>query len=250
MKRREFLSYTSGAALAASLSRVDQALALDSTPVGWRTFEVTTHVEVLKPSGATRVWLPAALLGETPFQRTLANDFKAEGGTAKLVEQKADALGIVVADFPTEAKPAVTLTSRIATKNYEVDLSKPSGVWRRAILRANTSCDRRNCCRRMELSKQRRMRLPPAVKRTLKKHAPSTNGLWKTHFGIPKPVGAAPATFATCWRPKISEASAQISMHFTLVLRERLGCQLAMSTASGSPNRNLATKVSVLPLRT
>jgi transglutaminase-like putative cysteine protease len=128
MKRREFLSYTSGAALAASLSRVDQALALDSTPVGWRTFEVTTHVEVLKPSGATRVWLPAALLGETPFQRTLANDFKAEGGTAKLVEQKADALGIVVADFPTEAKPAVTLTSRIATKNYEVDLSKPSRV--------------------------------------------------------------------------------------------------------------------------
>ena len=93
-------------------------------PVVWRTFEVTTRVEVLKPSGATRVWLPAALLA--PFQRTLANDFKAEGGTAELVENKADVLGIVVAEFPAGVKPAVTLTSRIITRDYEVDLSKPS----------------------------------------------------------------------------------------------------------------------------
>ena len=93
-------------------------------PVVWRTFEVTTRVEVLKPSGTTRVWLPAALLA--PFQRTLANDFKAEGGTAELVENKADVLGIVVAEFPAGVKPAVTLTSRITTRNYEVDLSKPT----------------------------------------------------------------------------------------------------------------------------
>jgi len=105
---------------------MDQAFALDPTPVVWRTFEVTTRVEVLKPSGTTRVWLPAALLGATPFQRTLANDFKAEGGTAELVENKADVLGIVVAEFPAGVKPAVTLTSRITTRNYEVDLSKPS----------------------------------------------------------------------------------------------------------------------------
>jgi|SRR6516164_9291503 hypothetical protein len=93
-------------------------------PVVWRTFEVTTRVEVLKPSGTTRVWLPAALLA--PFQRTLANDFKAEGGTAELVENKADVLGIVVGEFPAGVKPGVTLTSRITTRNYEVDLSKPS----------------------------------------------------------------------------------------------------------------------------
>jgi len=126
MNRREFLTYTSGAVVGASLSRMDQAFALDPMPVVWRTFEVTTRVEVLKPSGATRVWLPAALLGATPYQRTLANDFKAEGGTAELVENKADVLGIVVAEFPAGVKPAVTLTSRIITRDYEVDLSKPS----------------------------------------------------------------------------------------------------------------------------
>jgi transglutaminase-like putative cysteine protease len=126
MNRREFLTYTSGAALASSLARAGKALALDSMPAGWRTFDVTTRVEVLHPSGITRVWLPAALLGETPFQRTLANDFKAEGGTVELVEGKAaDSLGIVVAEFPAGVPPAVTLTSRVATKNYQVDLSKP-----------------------------------------------------------------------------------------------------------------------------
>ena len=125
MNRREFLAYASGAAAGASLSRVDRAFAGGPSPTLWRTFQVTTSVEVLKPSGTTRVWLPAAMLGETPFQRTLANDFRADGGTANLVEINAEALGIVAAEFPAGVKPSLTLTSRIATKNYEVDLSKP-----------------------------------------------------------------------------------------------------------------------------
>ena len=66
----------------------------------WRTFEVTTRVEVLKPSGTTRVWLPAALLRDTTFQKTLANDFRAEGGTVELVRSDAHSLGIVSATFP------------------------------------------------------------------------------------------------------------------------------------------------------
>lgn len=126
MKRREFLAYTSGAVVGVALSGVDQTFAMDSSAADWRTFEVTTRVEVLKPSGATRVWLPAALLGATAFQRTLANDFKGEGGKVKLVENSADALGIVMAEFPAGVKPQVTLASRIATKNYAVDLSKPN----------------------------------------------------------------------------------------------------------------------------
>lgn len=125
MNRREFLAYA-GAAAGTALSGVDHAFAQEPLPTGWRTFEVTTRAEVLKPSGTARVWLPAALLGETPFQKTLRNEFKAEGAKAKLVEDKADALGIVVAEFPAGMKPTVTLISRIATKNYAVDLSKPN----------------------------------------------------------------------------------------------------------------------------
>jgi transglutaminase-like putative cysteine protease len=126
VKRREFITYASGAAVAAALPKMEHALADEPAGGGWRTFEVTTRVEVLKPSGPTRVWLPTALLIETPFQRTLANEYKAEGGSAKLTKDSSDALGIVAAEFPAGTKPQVTLTSRIRTKNYTVDLSRPN----------------------------------------------------------------------------------------------------------------------------
>ena len=89
----------------------------------WRTFEVTTHVEVLKPSGRTLIWVPAALDSRSPYQRTLANTFKCDGGSAKVVENKPDALRIVAADFPAGAQPVLTVTSRIATRDWAVDLS-------------------------------------------------------------------------------------------------------------------------------
>jgi transglutaminase-like putative cysteine protease len=94
----------------------------------WRTFEVTTRIEILKPSGGTRVWLPAALVSRAPFQRTLSNAFNAEAGTAKIVESKADSIGIVTAEFPAGVKPVLTMTSRVATSDYAVDLSAPGKV--------------------------------------------------------------------------------------------------------------------------
>jgi transglutaminase-like putative cysteine protease len=81
-------------------------------------------VQILKTSGPARVWLPAALAGETPYQKTFANTFDAEGGTAKLIESKPDGLAMVVAEFPAGTKPVLTLKSQIATRNYTVDLSK------------------------------------------------------------------------------------------------------------------------------
>jgi len=126
MKRRDFFAYVSGAGISAALFKVDWMLAQGLASADWRTFEVTTRVEVLKPSGTTRIWVPAALIAATPFQKTLANDFKVEEGTAKLVQSNPDALGIIAAEFPAGAKPVVALTSKIATKNYTVDLSKPS----------------------------------------------------------------------------------------------------------------------------
>ena len=95
----------------------------DTAPGRWRTFEVTTHVEVLRPLGTTRVWVPAALVSATPFQKTLSNSFRSEGNTAKITESKTDALGIVVAEFPAGVKPILTVTSRVATQNCAVDLS-------------------------------------------------------------------------------------------------------------------------------
>jgi transglutaminase-like putative cysteine protease len=125
MYRREFLR--SSAIFSAHLAlpwRSDLCEQV-TTRNEWRTFEVTTRVEVLKPSGATRIWVPAALISATPFQKTLTNTFNAYGGTAKLIESKADALGIVAAEFSAGVKPMLTVTSRVSTRNYAVELSAP-----------------------------------------------------------------------------------------------------------------------------
>ena len=72
------------------------------------------------------MWLPAALIGKTPFQKTLSNQFQRRGRRrAGLSKSKADGLGIVAAEFPAGVKPVLTLTSRVATRNYAVDLSAP-----------------------------------------------------------------------------------------------------------------------------
>jgi transglutaminase-like putative cysteine protease len=90
---------------------------------GWRTFEVTTRVEVLKPSGTTHVWLPAPLIVDTPYQRTLSSTIKCEGGAAKTFKTRTEALGVVAAEFPPGVMPTIAVTSRVATRNWAVDFS-------------------------------------------------------------------------------------------------------------------------------
>jgi len=123
MKRREFLRSAGIVSAGLALPQVKYLFAREANSGSWRTFEVTTHVEVLKPSGTTRIWVPAALLNPTPFQKTLSNAFTAEGGSAKLYRDKADSMGIIAAEFPAGTKPVLTVTSRVATQNIAVDLS-------------------------------------------------------------------------------------------------------------------------------
>src|SRR5450432_2528511 len=129
MNRRNFIQST-GAICAGLAVTKSMPVFADALPagIGWRTFEVTARVEVLKTSGVTHIWLPSALNRDTPFQRTHSNKFRAEGGSAKLTEDKPNALGIVSATYPANAKPVLTLTSQVSLKNYAVDLSAPAKV--------------------------------------------------------------------------------------------------------------------------
>jgi hypothetical protein len=123
VKRRDFLRSAGAVSACAAFSKAEGA-----TAGNWRTFEVTTRVEILQAAEATRVWLPAALISETPFQKMLSNSFSAGGGTAGIVEGKADGLGIIAAEFPAGVKPVLTLTSRVTTKDYAIDLSVPGNA--------------------------------------------------------------------------------------------------------------------------
>ena len=120
MDRRDFLQSVGslGGVLVSSHPR--QLLGAEA---GWRTFAVTTRVQILKPSGTTRVWLPAPLIRRTPYQRTLANTVRCENGVARMVVDTNARLAMVIAKFRPGVEPILTVTSRVATRDWTVDLT-------------------------------------------------------------------------------------------------------------------------------
>jgi transglutaminase-like putative cysteine protease len=126
--RRDFLRAAGVAPAIFAFSKSQSALAQSAKSGGWRTFEVTTLVEVLKPSGVTRLWAPLALGEDSPYQRTLSNTFKGEGGAVRTFENRADALKMIYAEFPAGARPVLTVTSRIATRDRAVNLAGPAAA--------------------------------------------------------------------------------------------------------------------------
>src|SRR6188768_1379458 len=129
MDRRDFLRITGIASTSIMYPTLaPPAFAQSTTGENWRVYEVTTQVEVLKPLGITRVWVPTPLTQDTPFHKTLGNEFKAEGGTSGIVVEGNYGAGMVWAEWADGAKPILTHTSRFATRDFAVDLSKPGNA--------------------------------------------------------------------------------------------------------------------------
>jgi transglutaminase-like putative cysteine protease len=125
MNRRQFLhSSVAVSALTVVSGKLPFARAATENGI-WRTFEVTTQVEVLKPEGITRVWVPTPLTADTPYQKPLGNTWKAEGGTIASQADPKYGAGILSAEWPAGHKPLLTLTSRFATRDIAVDLGAP-----------------------------------------------------------------------------------------------------------------------------
>jgi transglutaminase-like putative cysteine protease len=123
MNRRDFLRANSSICAGWALSRAVPALANTPSAGEWRTFEVVTKVELLKPDSISHIWLPAPLIRKTPYQNTISTRFEAKGGTATLSKDKQSALGIVSAMYAANVMPTLSMTSRVELKNYAVDLS-------------------------------------------------------------------------------------------------------------------------------
>jgi transglutaminase-like putative cysteine protease len=127
MQRRDFLRYTGLASAGVAFpSLIPSAFAAYSDK--WRTYEVTTRVEVLKPAGVTRVWLPTPLTTDTAYLKSLGNTQEAEGGTSALVTEGKYGAGIAWAEWEPNVKPVLVLTSKFSTRDIAVDFSKPGSV--------------------------------------------------------------------------------------------------------------------------
>lgn len=126
INRRTFLERAGLFAGLLGASPTTPANAQTIATAGWRTFRVTTQIEVLKPAGITRVWTPAALVKNTPFQELVRNTFQCETGKARIV-RSANGFKLISAEFPAGVKPALSVTSEVKTRNWAVNLGASHG---------------------------------------------------------------------------------------------------------------------------
>src|SRR4029079_2505995 len=89
-----------------------------------RIFEIITRIEILQPSGPTRVWVPTPL-AVAPYQETLGDTYHlGEDGRSVMVEN--EDVDMLVAEWPAGAAPLLTLTSRVATMGHAANLAGPT----------------------------------------------------------------------------------------------------------------------------
>src|SRR6266487_7166725 len=125
MDRRAFLKTSAILSTAAALPKLSFAQsAFDPRPTDkWRSFEVTTRVEIVFPEGTTRVWLPVPSV-DSGYQKTIDNAWSGNAQVAKLMHDGKYGAGMLYAEWPTaEKNPLVELYSRFATRDRAVDLS-------------------------------------------------------------------------------------------------------------------------------
>ncbi|WP_296895706.1 transglutaminase-like domain-containing protein [Thiobacillus sp.] len=125
MQRRDFLM-TSAAMAAGVVWPASQAMAaFDPSPdAGWRTFEVTHRVEVLKPHGATRVWLPLPSMQEQDWIRPMGNLWQGDADRAQLLRDRKRGVDMLYGEWAPEKKPVLEVTSRFATRDRAIDLAR------------------------------------------------------------------------------------------------------------------------------
>ena len=130
MDRREFLKQgltaSAGLALAGMPRFAGWAYADD--PIKWRTFEVTTLIEVKDAVGGVRTWVPVPLTTATNYFKREPDTWSGNFKSARVVQYDKYGTGMVFAEWaPTEKAPQIGVKSRFMTRDRAIDVnSKPT----------------------------------------------------------------------------------------------------------------------------
>ena len=121
MNRRTFLQSSVATAVLQSLPW--QAARAQS---GWRSFEITTRVEIRDAFGVARAWVPLPLEGDTDWQKAIGDSWTGNARTARIVHDGKYGLGLLYAEWgDKEMNPAVEVTSRFMTRDRAIDFASP-----------------------------------------------------------------------------------------------------------------------------
>ncbi|HMK14746.1 MAG TPA: transglutaminase domain-containing protein, partial [Burkholderiales bacterium] len=129
MNRRHFISasaaFSTLAAIPSLARQASAAMLSEAQQAGWRTFEITTEVE-LKAGGRPRLWLPVPFNQDTEYQRLISNEWKGNTDRAGIYRDDVYGAPVFYAEWDDKtAAPRVRLVSQFATRDRSVDFMRP-----------------------------------------------------------------------------------------------------------------------------
>jgi transglutaminase-like putative cysteine protease len=127
MERRTFLKSVGASSAVALLAGPKVIRLAEAQPMGgWRTFEVTSRIEVAEPSGVTRAWVPLPLAAQTDYHKPLGNTWTGNAAVAKVFRDPRYGAEFLYAEWPAgEKAPLVEVVSKISTRDRQVDPGGP-----------------------------------------------------------------------------------------------------------------------------
>ena len=130
MNRRQILK--AGGALAAATALPDMASAQATfapAPGAWRNFQTVTRLEIAKPAGQVQAWIPLPAFSADDWFKPAGSTWTTNAKTAEIKrDAKYEAEMLHVVWSADETAPVVEVTSKFATRDRAVDLSKPGNV--------------------------------------------------------------------------------------------------------------------------
>ncbi|MDD2882900.1 MAG: transglutaminase domain-containing protein [Rhodoferax sp.] len=133
LARRQFIQKSTLALAASALPAINFAQStgperqFSPQPGQWRTFDVTTRVDIAKPQGSTKVWLPVPSVN-TDWQQSQTSNFSSNGKALLTADSEGGARMLYVEFDAGVAQPYVELTSRIQTQSRAVNWSQKQDV--------------------------------------------------------------------------------------------------------------------------
>ena len=127
MERRMFLKQGLTVSAALILGGMPKLTRLASADDGapWRTFEVTTRVELIDTVGAPRAWVPLPMLNDTDYFKRRGDTWTGNYQTVRSIQYDTHGTGILFAEWSaSENAPVLEVSSRFMTRDRYVDLSK------------------------------------------------------------------------------------------------------------------------------
>jgi len=127
MQRRQFLQGATALSFAAAFPAAARSeVVFAPKPGAWRSVDLVTKLEIEKPEGKIQAWIPLPSVSESEWMRP--GDTKWTGNAVKVERVRDPKYGAEILHAiwkDGESAPSIEVTSRVAMRDRDIDLSKP-----------------------------------------------------------------------------------------------------------------------------